>query len=112
MDSRLVLFVLCVIGTSGLQLSPLQHKPYWKPVSARSATSDPSQSLSVSPIVTTIEASKTIEVHALTQAMLARGEDVVSLCVGEPDYDPPAAILAAAHKVKALSCSSFILHQL
>jgi aspartate/methionine/tyrosine aminotransferase len=30
--------------------------------------------------------------------MLARGEDVVSLCVGEPDFDPPAAILAASHK--------------
>ena len=42
-----------------------------------------------------IEPSKTIAVHALTQDMRARGESVVSLCVGEPDFPPPRAALDA-----------------
>mmetsp|Transcript_60411 Transcript_60411/g.136559 ORF Transcript_60411/g.136559 Transcript_60411/m.136559 type:complete len:464 (-) Transcript_60411:231-1622(-) len=54
-----------------------------------------SEGLVLSPAATNIQPSKTIEVHALTQAMIARGEDVVSLCVGEPDFDPPQAILDA-----------------
>ena len=53
------------------------------------------EGLSLSPLVTGIEPSKTIEVHALTQAMRAAGQEVVSLCVGEPDFPPPAPILAA-----------------
>lgn len=51
--------------------------------------------LELSPLVTQIEPSKTIEVHALTQAMRAAGEEVVSLCVGEPDFLPPQAVLEA-----------------
>ena len=51
--------------------------------------------MSLSPLVTSIEPSKTIEVHALTQSMRAAGEEVVSLCVGEPDFAPPAPILSA-----------------
>ena len=50
---------------------------------------------SLSARVSAIEPSKTIAVHALTQDMRARGEEVVSLCVGEPDFPPPAAALDA-----------------
>ena len=32
---------------------------------------------------------------ALTQEMKARGERVVSLCVGEPDFQPPPAVIDA-----------------
>ena len=56
------------------------------------------EGLSLSPLVTGIEPSKTIEVHALTQAMRAAGQEVVSLCVGEPDFPPPAPILAATEE--------------
>nr|AIT70244.1 aspartate aminotransferase [Sargassum hemiphyllum var. chinense] len=49
----------------------------------------------VSPLVASISPSKTIEVHALTQEMKARGERVVSLCVGEPDFKPPPAVISA-----------------
>lgn len=35
------------------------------------------------------------QVHALTQEMKARGERVVSLCVGEPDFQPPDAVIEA-----------------
>jgi len=45
--------------------------------------------LSLSPLVTDIVESKTIAVHSMTMAMKARGEEVVSLAVGEPDFDPP-----------------------
>ena len=59
------------------------------------------EGLSLSPLVTDIEPSRTIEVHALTQAMKARGEEVLSLAVGEPDFDPPRAIIDAT--VQALA---------
>ncbi|CAN0408992.1 unnamed protein product, partial [Laminaria digitata] len=35
------------------------------------------------------------QVFALTQEMKARGERVVSLCVGEPDFQPPPAVIEA-----------------
>lgn len=38
---------------------------------------------------------RTLQVHALTQEMKARGERVVSLCVGEPDFQPPPAVTEA-----------------
>jgi aspartate/glutamate/aspartate-prephenate aminotransferase len=49
----------------------------------------------LSPLATSVEPSKTIQVHALTKEMEARGEAVVSLCVGEPDFQPPAQVLDA-----------------
>lgn len=41
------------------------------------------------PLLKAVSTSKTIEIHSLTKAMEARGETVVSLCVGEPDFPPP-----------------------
>ncbi|KAG5176607.1 aspartate aminotransferase, partial [Tribonema minus] len=49
----------------------------------------------ISPLIAGISPSKTIEVHALTKEMEAAGEPVVSLCVGEPDFAPPAAVIEA-----------------
>lgn len=43
----------------------------------------------LSPLLGSVATSKTIEIHAMTKAMEARGEAVVSLCVGEPDFPPP-----------------------
>ena len=39
--------------------------------------------------------SKTIEIHSLTKEMERNGQTVYSLCVGEPDYQPPVAVLEA-----------------
>ena len=39
--------------------------------------------------------SKTIEIHAMTKEMGKNGQTVFSLCVGEPDYDPPEQVLEA-----------------
>jgi aspartate/glutamate/aspartate-prephenate aminotransferase len=49
----------------------------------------------LSPLVTSLKPSATIEVHALTLQMKAAGETVVSLCVGEPDFAPQREILEA-----------------
>ena len=49
----------------------------------------------LSPLVTSLKPSATIEVHALTLQMKAAGETVVSLCVGEPDFAPQQEILEA-----------------
>lgn len=44
----------------------------------------------LNPLLSSVAVSKTIEIHAMTKNMEARGEAVVSLCVGEPDFAPPA----------------------
>lgn len=51
-----------------------------------------------SELVRSIAASRTIEIHALTKELEAQGEDVVSLCVGEPDFSPPDNVLQAVSK--------------
>ena len=49
----------------------------------------------ISSVVQGIAVSKTIEIHGLTKEMESRGERVLSLCVGEPDYQPPEEVMAA-----------------
>ncbi len=44
------------------------------------------------------------QVHALTQEMKARGERVVSLCVGEPDFQPPPAVIEATANAATEVC--------
>lgn len=51
----------------------------------------------LNPLLSTVEVSKTIEIHAMTKSMEARGEAVVSLCVGEPDFPPPAGTFIFFH---------------
>lgn len=59
------------------------------------AAADGEESL-LSPILGQVATSKTIEIHALTKAMEARGEELVSLCVGEPDFPPPPGLSLVA----------------
>ena len=49
----------------------------------------------ISPMVDNMTTSKTIEIHSLTKDMESKGQQVFSLCVGEPDYQPPAEVLKA-----------------
>lgn len=49
----------------------------------------------LSELVTSIAPSKTIEIHALTMQLKEAGEKVISLSVGEPDFDPPEAVVEA-----------------
>jgi len=64
-------------------------------LSMTSSALDEDSALRLSPLVNQIRPSKTIEVHALTKELEARGEKVTSLCVGEPDFPPPQAVLDA-----------------
>jgi aspartate/glutamate/aspartate-prephenate aminotransferase len=72
--------------------------PRWYSPNALSTTSgsgsDPE--ISLNPIVASVKVSKTIEVFSLVKEMEAEGETVTSLCVGEPDFLPPKAVLDAA----------------
>eukprot|EP00429_Kryptoperidinium_foliaceum_P007714 CAMPEP_0176009676 /NCGR_PEP_ID=MMETSP0120_2-20121206/4374_1 /TAXON_ID=160619 /ORGANISM="Kryptoperidinium foliaceum, Strain CCMP 1326" /LENGTH=431 /DNA_ID=CAMNT_0017342481 /DNA_START=54 /DNA_END=1346 /DNA_ORIENTATION=+ len=66
-------------------------------LTCRSTTSDEEQ-ITVNPIVASVKVSKTVEVFGLVKQMEAEGETVTSLCVGEPDFPPPQAVLDAAVK--------------
>ena len=52
--------------------------------------------ISLNPMVASVKPSKTVEVFSLVKQMEAEGEIVTSLCVGEPDFLPPKAVLDAA----------------
>jgi aspartate/methionine/tyrosine aminotransferase len=49
----------------------------------------------LNPIVAAVKPSKTVEIFSLVKEMEAAGETVTSLCVGEPDFLPPQAVLDA-----------------
>ena len=64
-------------------------------VFAAYATTASPPKIQLSPLVENMAVSKTIEIHSLTKEMEKNGQTVYSLCVGEPDYQPPAEVLAA-----------------
>lgn len=49
----------------------------------------------LNPIVASVKPSKTVEIFSLVKEMEAAGDTVTSLCVGEPDFLPPKAVLDA-----------------
>jgi aspartate/methionine/tyrosine aminotransferase len=51
--------------------------------------------VTLNPLVTSVKISKTVEVFSIVKEMQANGEIVTSLCVGEPDFPPPQAVLDA-----------------
>jgi aspartate/methionine/tyrosine aminotransferase len=59
------------------------------------ATTQTTFALKIAPLVNDIALSKTIEMHALTMEMKREGKTVYSLCVGEPDYEPPVEVAEA-----------------
>jgi aspartate/methionine/tyrosine aminotransferase len=52
----------------------------------------------LNPLIATILPSKTVEIFSLVKELESQGQQVTSLCVGEPDFAPPQAILQAAAK--------------
>jgi aspartate/methionine/tyrosine aminotransferase len=60
-----------------------------------SSTTSPPSLPPLNPIVAAVKPSKTVEIFSLVKEMEANGETVTSLCVGEPDFLPPAAVLDA-----------------
>ena len=47
----------------------------------------------INPLLNSIQPSKTVEIFSLVQQLRSQGEEVTSLCVGEPDFPPFPAIL-------------------
>ena len=56
---------------------------------------DAAGGIDLSPLIQGVSVSKTIEIHALTKEMESSGKEVFSLCVGEPDYQPPPEVISA-----------------
>ncbi len=61
--------------------------------------------VNLSPMVEGMAVSRTIEIHALVKDMEARGLEVHSLCVGEPDYTPPEEVVEATVRASLLQLS-------
>jgi hypothetical protein len=101
--SKLLSIVLCVHLVHGfvVQKTPCCHARHntrtctGATVPLRS-TADDEDEITVNPIVAAVKVSKTVEVFGLVKQMEAEGETVTSLCVGEPDFPPPKAVLEAA----------------
>lgn len=64
-------------------------------------------SMKLSPLIQSLEISKTIEIHALTKAMEKNNEKVFSLCVGEPDYEPPIGVIEAIAKAAKIGKTKY-----
>ena len=65
--------------------------------SALQSTTEESE-IALNPIVSAVKISKTVEIFSLVKQMEAEGIEVTSLCVGEPDFPPPQAVLDAASR--------------
>jgi aspartate/methionine/tyrosine aminotransferase/prephenate dehydrogenase len=61
----------------------------------------------ISPVLLSLEQSKTAEMHAKTKLLQGRGIEILSLCVGEPDLPVPAAVLQAAIKALQSGCNQY-----
>jgi aspartate/glutamate/aspartate-prephenate aminotransferase len=84
-------FLIVVVDAWVLQSAPRLSKK--KSISLSSSASDSESSLN--PLISLIKPSKTVEIFSLVKQMQAEGIEVTSLCVGEPDYPPPQAVLDA-----------------
>lgn len=70
----------------------------------RSTTSDENP-IAVNPLVANVKVSATVQIFSNVKQMQAEGIEVTSLCVGEPDFPPPQAVLDAASKA-ILDCDT------
>jgi len=64
--------------------------------SALASVSTDDSEITLNPVVASVKVSKTVEIFSLVKQMEAEGQKVTSLCVGEPDFLPPKAVLDAA----------------
>ncbi|RHY35791.1 hypothetical protein DYB30_005282 [Aphanomyces astaci] len=55
----------------------------------------------LNPLLNKLAPSKTNQIHGLTKQLEAQGQTVYSLCVGEPDFNPHAAIITKAQQALA-----------
>ena len=72
-----------------------------KDAATTSTTSNSNSNIALNPMVTSVKVSKTVEVFGLVKQLESQGVEVTSLCVGEPDFLPPDAVLEATKKAIA-----------
>jgi len=102
--SNLAVILLPMIPASlGFTMVPKFQSPTIQSPSISTSTSTSMFSsttntpITINPIVSKVKISKTVEIFSLVKQMQADGvEDITSLCVGEPDFPPPQAVLTAA----------------
>ena len=63
---------------------------------AISMSSNNDNSISINPLLSNVKPSATVQIFSQVKQMQSEGIDVTSLCVGEPDFPPPQAVLDAA----------------
>jgi len=54
------------------------------------------EGIKINPVVSSVKPSATVQIFSNVKQMQAEGIEVTSLCVGEPDFPPPKAVLDAA----------------
>jgi aspartate/methionine/tyrosine aminotransferase len=69
------------------------------------STESESNPIAINPIVKNVKVSATVQIFSNVKQMQAEGIEVTSLCVGEPDFPPPQAVLDAASKA-ILDCDT------
>mmetsp|Transcript_63409 Transcript_63409/g.95719 ORF Transcript_63409/g.95719 Transcript_63409/m.95719 type:complete len:440 (-) Transcript_63409:14-1333(-) len=94
LQSPLVLAFL--LGNSPLVSGFASPKTFSRDLPSLASTTDNDSDISLNPTVAAVKVSKTVEIFSLVKQMQAEGETVTSLCVGEPDFLPPKAVLDAA----------------
>jgi aspartate/methionine/tyrosine aminotransferase len=106
-------FIACARIASGFVPTPPTSLPH--PISTPTFTpkststsiymSTESSSININPLLSNVKVSATVQIFSQVKQMQAEGIDVTSLCVGEPDFPPPQAILNAASRA-ILDCDT------
>ena len=61
-----------------------------------SGINDNVHNVPLNPLLSSVKPSATVQIFSQVKQMQSEGIDVTSLCVGEPDFPPPEAVLQAA----------------
>ncbi|KAJ1427661.1 hypothetical protein B484DRAFT_431503, partial [Ochromonadaceae sp. CCMP2298] len=102
--AMVALLLSSIVAALGLRLgagtgygpgSYSSHSSHSHSSHSSSALHSASTEIYLSPMVEGMALSKTIEIHALTKELEAQGQEVLSLCVGEPDFQPPEEVVRA-----------------
>lgn len=64
--------------------------------SETTSSSSDNDTIQINPLLANVKVSATVQIFSQVKQMQAEGIKVTSLCVGEPDFPPPQAVLKAA----------------
>lgn len=96
LSSRLLCALVLSLSISGNFCWVTPARTHASSIFALSSTTSGDSEITLNPTVASVKVSKTVEIFSLVKQMEAEGETVTSLCVGEPDFLPPKAVLDAA----------------